>query len=107
MDSDIQISITDRNDKTHMLEVPSDIGMNLMELCNSSEISKMGICGGIALCGSCQVYIESDHELTDCSNDELSMLDNLMYVKSNSRLACQIKLNNKLNGLKVRIAPDQ
>jgi 2Fe-2S ferredoxin len=61
----------------------------------------------MALCATCQVYIESDHTLTEQSNAELDMLDQAFFVQDNSRLGCQIYLRPELDGLKVRIAPEQ
>lgn len=104
---DITLTITDRSGMCHDLTVPSDCGFNLMELIKSAELATMGTCGGMALCGSCQVYVESTHELHSPSDDELAMLDSVFFVKSNSRLACQIKLDESLDGLNVVIAPEQ
>jgi 2Fe-2S ferredoxin len=59
----------------------------------------------MALCASCHVYIESDHELNVQSAEEDDMLDQAFFVKQNSRLGCQIRLNDELEGLVVRLAP--
>jgi 2Fe-2S ferredoxin len=59
----------------------------------------------MALCASCHVYIESDHELNVQSAEEEDMLDQAFFVKQNSRLGCQIRLNDELEGLVVRLAP--
>ena len=104
---EIKVIIIDREDCEHELLIPGDIGINLMELCKASELPVAGICGGIAMCGSCQIYVLSSNELIEPSHDELAMLDQLFYVEDNSRLACQIKLNAKMDGLKVQLAPEQ
>ncbi|MFT5645620.1 MAG: ferredoxin, partial [Aureispira sp.] len=46
-----------------------------------------------------------DHELREASDDEEDMLDQAFFVEDNSRLGCQIKLHNDLEGLVVRLAP--
>jgi 2Fe-2S ferredoxin len=79
--------------------------MNVMELCKAAELPVEGTCGGMALCASCHVYIESDHELNVQSAEEEDMLDQAFFVKQNSRLGCQIRLNDELEGLVVRLAP--
>ncbi|NOT36238.1 MAG: 2Fe-2S iron-sulfur cluster binding domain-containing protein [Saprospiraceae bacterium] len=107
MDKLITLHITDRNDVIHEFEIPADCGFNLMEICKSAELGVMGTCGGLALCGSCQVYIQSDHVLHLPSDEELDMLDTLFHVNDTSRLACQIKVNESIDGIKFKIAPDQ
>ena len=104
---DINITIIDREDVSHELVIPADTGLNLMELCKASELPVAGICGGMAMWGSCQVYVLSPIELPPPSNDEIAMLDQLFYVEDNSRLGCQIKLNASIDGLKVKLAPEQ
>jgi ferredoxin-2, mitochondrial len=106
MSNTIQITVIDRDGTPHLLDAPTDMGMNLMELCKSYELPVEGTCGGMALCASCQCYILSDHSLPEPSDDEMAMLDQAFHVKSNSRLGCQIKLKNEINGLKVELAPE-
>ena len=57
--SDISISIIDRGE-AHQIEAPTDMAMNLMEVCKAFELPVEGTCGGMALCASCQCYILSD-----------------------------------------------
>ena len=77
-----------------------------MELCKAAELPVEGTCGGMALCASCQVYIESSHDLLERNDDEEAMLDQAFHVKPNSRLGCQIALTDALEGLIVRLAPE-
>ena len=110
MDSaDINISITDRDGVEHTVVAPTDMNMNLMELVRSYELAPegtIGICGGMAMCASCQCYVESNHELPERSDDEEAMLAEAFYVQDNSRLGCQIHLEPGLEGLKVTLAPE-
>ncbi len=102
---DITIHITDRENITHDIEVPPDIELNLMELAKANNLPVEGTCGGMALCASCHMYIDSAHELPPPSYDEVVMLDQAFYVEKNSRLGCQIKINKHLDGLRVTLAP--
>lgn len=102
----INITVIDREDVTHVLETPTDMGLNLMELCKSYELPVKGTCGGMALCASCHVYVLSEHVLSEASDDELAMLDSAFFVKPNSRLGCQIKIKDELDGLTVKLAPE-
>ena len=81
------------------------MAMNLMEVCKSYELPVEGTCGGMALCASCHVYVESEHELSEPSEDEEDMLDQAFFVEENSRLGCQIKMNKDKEGLIVKLAP--
>ncbi|MDC0486587.1 ferredoxin, partial [Flavobacteriaceae bacterium] len=58
-------------------------------------------------CASCQCYIESDHLLTERSEDEEAMLSEAFFVRDNSRLGCQIQMTEAIDGLKVRLAPSE
>lgn len=102
----IHITVIDREDQEHELEAPTDMNMNLMELCKAYELPVQGTCGGMALCSTCHVYVLSDHELTEMSQDEEDMLDQAFFVEGNSRLGCQIRLTDDLEGLKVKLAPE-
>jgi ferredoxin-2, mitochondrial len=105
MDSMIQIMVLDREGGSHLLDAPTDIGLNIMELCKANELPVEGTCGGMALCASCHVYVLSDHALPAPSDDELAMLDSAFFVQANSRLGCQLKLRDELDGLLLQLAP--
>jgi 2Fe-2S ferredoxin len=100
----ISVTIIDREGVSHLLEAPTDMNMNMMELCKSYELPVEGTCGGMALCASCHMYIESSHELQEMSEDEENMLDQAFNVQRNSRLGCQIKIEEDIDGLIVRLA---
>jgi 2Fe-2S ferredoxin len=104
MDNLIKVTVVDRQGVEHELEAPTDMNMNMMELCKSYELPVEGTCGGMAMCATCHMYILSDHPLHDRSDDEEAMLDQAFFVKNNSRLGCQIHLSNELDGLKVQLA---
>lgn len=101
----ISITVLDRTENEHILEGPTDMNLNLMELCKAAELEVEGTCGGMALCASCHCYIISEHELKEATDDEEDMLDQAFFVEDNSRLACQIHLQNNLDGLVVKLAP--
>ena len=107
MSSDIRIFLTDREGELHKLTVPTDMHMNLMEVCKAYELPVEGTCGGMALCASCQCYVESEHLLPERSDDEEAMLAEAFYVRENSRLGCQIQMTPDLDGLKITLAPEE
>jgi len=107
MSQDITLQLTDRKGITHSLLAPTDMEMNLMELCKSYEFPIEGTCGGMALCASCQVYVTSAHSLPERSDEEEAMLSEAFHVQENSRLGCQIRLSQELDGIEVTIAPEE
>tara|TARA_B100000768_G_C11230077_1_gene354647 strand:+ start:85 stop:411 length:327 start_codon:yes stop_codon:yes gene_type:complete len=105
MDDMIKVFVIDRDEKRHMLDAPTDMNMNMMELCKSYELPVEGTCGGMAMCASCHMYVQSSHDISERSEDEEDMLDEAFFVEDNSRLGCQIKLTSDLDGLEVKLAP--
>ena len=102
----VKITIIDREGNSQTYEAPTDMNMNLMEFCRAVELDVKGECGGMAMCATCQVYVESNTDLTEKTESEIEMLDQAFYVKENSRLGCQIHLHENIGGLIVRLAPE-
>lgn len=102
----IIINIIDREGQTHALEAPTDMNMNVMEVCRSYELPVEGRCGGMAMCATCQCYLESETNLPEQSDAELAMLDEAFFVKENSRLGCQIHITSEIDGVVLRLAPE-
>jgi len=112
MSQDITLKITDRNGILHEIQAPTDMNMNLMEVIRAFELAEegtIGVCGGMAMCASCQCYIENEDEVSmpEKKSDEDAMLWDAYHVQENSRLGCQIPITNEIDGLKVVIAPEQ
>lgn len=109
MSQDITIKIIDREGVLHHITAPTDMNMNIMELIRAYELAPegtIGICGGMAMCASCQCYILSDTILLDKNPDEEAMLWEANHVKDNSRLGCQIQITQDLQGLEIQLAPE-
>src|SRR5690554_340972 len=105
-ENSILVNIIDREGVKHELVAPTDLNMNIMELCKSYELPVEGTCGGMAMCASCQCYLESNHELEEQSDAELDMLDQAFFVQDNSRLGCQIFITEDIDGIVLRLAPE-
>ncbi|MDT8414382.1 MAG: 2Fe-2S iron-sulfur cluster-binding protein [Flavobacteriaceae bacterium] len=104
--SDITVTVKDRDGNIHELSAPTDMAMNLMELCKAYELPVDGTCGGMAMCASCQVYIEMQHTLPEISDAEEAMLADAFHVKPISRLGCQIPISPEMNGMHFELAPE-
>ena len=106
---DVKLIITDRDGVTHNVDAPTDMAMNLMEVVRAFELAPegtVGVCGGMAMCASCQCYVKSDHLLPEMQDEEEAMLSEAFYVKENSRLGCQIQITPEMDGLEVELAPE-
>ena len=109
MPQDITIKITDREGLTHEVQAPTDMNLNIMELVRIYELAPegtIGICGGMAMCASCQCYVLNDVLQTERNDDEEAMLSEAFNVKANSRLGCQIQITEDLDGLEIELAPE-
>lgn len=104
---DIKITIIDREGEAHVVDAPTDMNMNLMEVCKMHELPVEGTCGGgMAMCASCHCYIlDKAHVLQEKSYDEEDMLDQAFFVEDNSRLGCQIPITKELDGMEIKLAP--
>jgi len=110
MQKDVSIKITDRLGVTHKVQAPTDMNMNIMEVIRAYELAPegtVGICGGMAMCASCQCYVLNDVLRTERNPDEEAMLCEAYHVKENSRLGCQIPITEAIDGLEIEIAPEQ
>ena len=106
---DITIKITDREGTIHEVQAPTDMTLNIMELVRMYELAPegtIGICGGMAMCASCQCYVLNEFVLPEKGDDEDAMLSEAFNVKSNSRLGCQIHITEELEGLEIELAPE-
>ena len=109
MSQDVTVFITDREGPTHEVQAPTDMNMNVMELVRMYELAPegtIGICGGMAMCASCQCYVLNEVSLPEMGDDEEAMLSEAFNVKDNSRLGCQIHITDDLEGLKIALAPE-
>jgi ferredoxin, 2Fe-2S len=66
-------------------------------------------CGGACACATCHVYVEPEWtgRLPPKSEMEETMLDFAIAPKSNSRLSCQLRVTPDMDGLTVRVPPEQ
>ena len=102
----MKISVIERDGNKQILE--ADTNSTLMEIIRDEGIDIEAACGGCCACATCHVYIDDNwiHKLDPIAADEASMLDQALDVKKNSRLSCQIKLNDELDGLELELAPE-
>ncbi|MGE5944685.1 MAG: 2Fe-2S iron-sulfur cluster-binding protein [Flavobacteriales bacterium] len=79
---------------------------NLMELIVDTYYEDMGECLGRGLCGTCHVKLQSGYINDRMEPVEKETLINLYNSDTNSRLACQIMLDEKINNMTFKIITD-
>jgi 2Fe-2S ferredoxin len=90
--------------------VDATVGMTVMETAKKYSIDGIEAeCGGACACATCHVFVdEAWREKTGGPSDmEEDMLDFAFDVRPESRLSCQIKVTDQLDGLIVRVPEKQ
>ena len=90
-------------------QVPARSGVSLKDNLKRGGIDEiLGICGGCASCGTCHVYVAEDWlgRLPPIKDDEETILAFSDWREANSRLSCQIRMTDELDGLCVTVAPE-
>lgn len=100
----INITVEEYNGERRNLEVPVDMGLSLMEILKAYEYDIQATCGGMALCATCHIEVlEGADKLPESNDSELDTLDTLPDADSNSRLSCQLRPDDNMDGLVIRI----
>jgi len=103
-----KITYIEHDGTEHVIDVKS--GLSVMEGAVKNNIPGIDAdCGGACACATCHVYVDSawESKTGDKSAMEESMLDFAENVEANSRLSCQIKVTDDLDGLVVRLPESQ
>ena len=103
-----KITYIEFNGAEHQVDVRN--GLSVME--GAAKNSVPGIdadCGGACACATCHVYVDPAwaEKTGERSAMEESMLDFAENVEANSRLSCQIKVSDELDGLVLRMPESQ
>ncbi len=100
----VKINFLDNNN--NLKESEANENSSLLEVSKKNNINLEGSCGGEMLCSTCHIYILSNHidKLKKQNDEEKEILALTKNLKKNSRLACQIKITNKLKGLIFSVA---
>lgn len=103
-----KITFIEHNGTEHVVD--ADVGMTVME--SAVRDSVPGIeaeCGGACSCATCHVYVDEAWKEKTGQPEEMEedMLDFAFDVRPNSRLSCQIKVTEDLDGLVLRVPERQ
>jgi 2Fe-2S ferredoxin len=103
-----KIKYIQHNGKEHVVDVKN--GLSVKEGAVKNMIPGIDAdCGGACACATCHVYVDEAFlgKLDPMQEMEKTMLDFAEKVKSNSRLSCQIKVSDALEGLSVTMPESQ
>ena len=103
-----KITYIEHNGKTHVQEVPN--GLSVMEGAVQNNIPGIDAdCGGSCACATCHVYVDEGwfNKLQKKEDAEEDMLDMAHEPNKFSRLACQITVDDGLDGLVVKMPSKQ
>ncbi|HYG29289.1 MAG TPA: 2Fe-2S iron-sulfur cluster-binding protein [Allosphingosinicella sp.] len=102
-----QLIVVTRNGTEHVVEART--GWSVMENIRDSGFDELlALCGGCCSCATCHVHVDPEwlDRLKPIKDEEDELLDTSDHRAENSRLSCQILFGPELDGLRVRIAPE-
>ena len=102
-----RITIVTRNGSERSVE--GEAALSVMEIVRENGIDELlALCGGCCSCATCHVYVDEEWlgKLPPMQRDENDLLDISDERLPNSRLSCQIRFGEDLDGLRVTIAPE-
>lgn len=103
-----KITYIEVDGREHVVE--GELGASIMETAKKNGVPGIDAdCGGNCSCGTCHVYIEPDWAARVGPRTPLeeATLEFATDVQANSRLSCQIKLSEHLDGLVLRMPATQ
>lgn len=85
-------------------------GQSVMHALRENGIDDLlALCGGSCACATCHVFVDEAWaaRLPAPGETELALVESSEAQAPNSRLACQIKVSDDLNGMTITIAPEE
>jgi 2Fe-2S ferredoxin len=104
------VKITYIDESGSSITADAEVGSTVMEAAIANDVPGiLATCGGACACATCHVYIDDAwwERLSHREPDEEDMLDTAHDLRPTSRLSCQIKVVEDLDGLTVRTPPRQ
>jgi ferredoxin, 2Fe-2S len=103
-----KITYIEFNGRERVLELAP--GSSLMQGATANTVRGIiGECGGSCLCATCHIYVDAAWlcKVGEKNATEALLLEEVCDAQPNSRLSCQIKVTEELDGLVVRIPERQ
>lgn len=103
-EKNITITVISSSGRKYLLKTFRGEYRNLMMLIYDQCYEDIGECKGIALCGTCHIQIlHSPSILESIDEQEKDTLSKLYQKDESSRLSCQILIDERIDGLVVRV----
>lgn len=104
----VTFEVEDHDGNRQSIEAPGDMGLSLMEVLKASEYPVLATCGGMALCATCHVEVlDGKDGLGEATDVELDQLETLPELYPTSRLACQIRISELLEGAVFKLRGEE
>ncbi|MGB0683737.1 MAG: ferredoxin family 2Fe-2S iron-sulfur cluster binding protein [Magnetovibrionaceae bacterium] len=102
-----KMTFIDAEGKEHEVEAPN--GLSVLELAHRHGFDLEGACEGSLACATCHVIVDESwyERLDEATEEEEDMLDLAFNLTATSRLGCQIRMSDELDGLRVTIPPSE
>lgn len=80
-------------------------GQNLLEVAAENGLPVEGACAGCCACSTCHLYLQDEDmdKFPTPSEEEDDMLDLAFFPQATSRLGCQLKVKQAMDGLRVEL----
>jgi 2Fe-2S ferredoxin len=99
------VTFVDRNGQRKTVE--ADAGLTLLDVAHAHGIDLEGACEGSMACSTCHVVVDPEwfERLPAASDEEEDVLDLVFHLAPSSRLGCQVRITDALDGLVVTVPP--
>ena len=106
----MKILVTDKNNEEHTIEytVGDSLAETIMDSNIGEDVQPFAICGFNCSCRTCHGLIEEEYfdSLPPIEEDEEYLLNTSLNRENNSRLCCQIKMTEEMDGMKIIVKED-
>jgi 2Fe-2S ferredoxin len=99
--------IVDRSGRQHEIQAAS--GLSVMEAIRDKGLDELlALCGGCCSCATCHVYVDEGQQdrFAAITDDENDLLDSSDHRRANSRLSCQLIVDEGSEVIRLSIAPE-
>lgn len=88
-------------------EIDAPVGLSIMEVARRQDLDIEAACEGSLACATCHMIVDADwyDRLEPPTEDEEDMLDLAFGLTPTSRLSCQLRVTEQLDGIRLRLPP--
>ncbi|REA64466.1 ferredoxin [Dyadobacter luteus] len=100
----IHVTVIDRQQNQKTIQIQETEDSNLMQILKEHNYEMRATCGGMALCADCHcLVLQGFDQLQAPLDQELDTLETRPDAESISRLACQLKASESLDGIRIKL----